>query len=344
LLSFSAPAHSDTAITLAWDRNTEPEIVGYKVYFGTAHRYYFWPPIDVGNVTQHTITGLNEGQPYYFSVVAYDSSGYESYFSNEVHYPLFFNDPRPLNVRIGFYRDGYWFLDNNNNGIWEGCDQDICEKDGFNPWDTRVVGDWDGEGKKNMGIYINGQWILERNGNAVWDDFDYYYREFLKENYSIDYPIVGDWNGDGRDKVGIFRNGYWYLDKNGNGNWDGCDVDICLGPFAGEPEDIPIIGDWTGNGKSKIGTYRNGYWYLDYNENGNWDGCEVDLCLGPFGGSPGDIPVVGDWAGYGRSEIGIYRNGVWALDFIGNGVWDGCGADKCIEAFEGNPGDIPVIR
>ena len=159
-----------------------------------------------------------------------------------------------------------------------------CEKDGFNPWDTRVVGDWDGEGKKNMGIYINGQWILERNGNAVWDDFDYYYREFLKENYSIDYPIVGDWNGDGRDKAGIFRNGYWYLDKNGNGNWDGCDVDICLGPFAGEPGDIPIIGDWTGNGRSKIGTYRNGYWYLDYNENGNWDGCEVDLCLGPFCG------------------------------------------------------------
>jgi hypothetical protein len=33
---------------------------------------------------------------------------------------------------------------------------------------------------------------------------------------------------------------------------------------------------------------------MDLNENGHWDGCEVDACLGPFG-REGDQPVVGQW-------------------------------------------------
>ena len=32
-----------------------------------------------------------------------------------------------------------------------------------------------------------------------------------------DVPVVGDWNGDGTSKVGVFRNGFfWVLDANGN--------------------------------------------------------------------------------------------------------------------------------
>src|SRR5690606_21938077 len=54
--------------------------------------------------------------------------------------------------------------------------------------------------------------------------------------------------------IGIFRptTGAWYLDLNGNGLWDGCDVDGCLGPF-GQPGDLPIVGDWTGAGTNSIG-------------------------------------------------------------------------------------------
>jgi hypothetical protein len=37
-----------------------------------------------------------------------------------------------------------------------------------------------------------------------------------------------------------------------------------------------------------------GYWYLDTDGNGAWDGCSIDACLGPFGVS-GDLPVVGQW-------------------------------------------------
>jgi len=33
--------------------------------------------------------------------------------------------------------------------------------------------------------------------------------------------VTGDWNGTGTTKIGIYTDGLWYLDINGNGAWDG---------------------------------------------------------------------------------------------------------------------------
>jgi len=59
-----------------------------------------------------------------------------------------------------------------------------------------------------------------------------------------DLPVAGDWNGDGADKIGVFRpaTAEWFLDFNGNGTWDGCDVDICL--TFGQSGDLPVVGKW----------------------------------------------------------------------------------------------------
>jgi hypothetical protein len=51
-------------------------------------------------------------------------------------------------------------------------------------------------------------------------------------------------------------------------------------------------GDWTGGGVTQIGFYRNGTWYLDWNGNGKWDGCDIDLCSPTIGGAGNDQPVV----------------------------------------------------
>jgi len=70
-------------VTLAWDLDTDPTVVGYKVYVGTASGVYTLN-IDAGNVTTFTVTGLQSGTVYYFAVTAYDQFGNESVFSNEV--------------------------------------------------------------------------------------------------------------------------------------------------------------------------------------------------------------------------------------------------------------------
>ena len=69
-------------VSLAWDRNTETDIAGYRVYYGTASRAYNWF-VDVGNTTTFTVTGLTDGATYYFAATAYDTSHLESTYSVE---------------------------------------------------------------------------------------------------------------------------------------------------------------------------------------------------------------------------------------------------------------------
>ena len=80
---FLIPNSFAAQLRIAWDPNTEPDLAGYEVFFGTAPRSY-GTPINVGNVTTYTFTELTSGQTYYFAVRAYDSSNNESGFSNEV--------------------------------------------------------------------------------------------------------------------------------------------------------------------------------------------------------------------------------------------------------------------
>jgi hypothetical protein len=69
--------------TLAWDANTESDLAGYKVHYGAASGAYT-VHLDVNKVTTYTVTGLSDGQKYYFVATAYDSAGNQSGFSNEV--------------------------------------------------------------------------------------------------------------------------------------------------------------------------------------------------------------------------------------------------------------------
>ena len=74
-------------VTHEWDPNTEPDLAGYKLYYGTSSGNY--PNvIDVGNQVTYTVTGLIPGETYYFSVTAYNTSGYESDYSNEIVYTV----------------------------------------------------------------------------------------------------------------------------------------------------------------------------------------------------------------------------------------------------------------
>ncbi len=83
----AASSTATTSATLAWDAVSDPNVSGYRVYYGTAPGVYLQQPgqgVAVGKVTTYTIQGLKSGTRYYFAVSAVSTSNVESALSNEV--------------------------------------------------------------------------------------------------------------------------------------------------------------------------------------------------------------------------------------------------------------------
>ena len=79
-------ASPNTAV-LTWDAVQVPNVAAYRVYYGTAPGTYsqsFGHGLNTGNVTTYEVTGLSSRTRYYFVVTAFDTTGHESGFSNEV--------------------------------------------------------------------------------------------------------------------------------------------------------------------------------------------------------------------------------------------------------------------
>ena len=70
-------------IQLAWNANTEPDIAGYKIYYGFSSRQYS-TVINVGNQTTYTLTGLDDIKTYYIAATAYNLDNLESDYSTEI--------------------------------------------------------------------------------------------------------------------------------------------------------------------------------------------------------------------------------------------------------------------
>jgi hypothetical protein len=97
---FTGPGFS-AQVTLAWDRNPEQDIAGYRIYYGTASRLYNWF-VDVGNVATYTVTGLpDDGGTYFFAATAYDTSQVESTYSIEAVWYQSFVEPMLNEITIG---------------------------------------------------------------------------------------------------------------------------------------------------------------------------------------------------------------------------------------------------
>ena len=78
-------ARSEVA-TLTWDDRSDPNVAGYRLYYGiTSGSYPF--VIDVGPTTSCAVpSNLLLGMTYHFVVTAYNHFGTESEFSSEIVY------------------------------------------------------------------------------------------------------------------------------------------------------------------------------------------------------------------------------------------------------------------
>ena len=147
-----------------------------------------------------------------------------------------------------------------------------------------------------------------------------------------DFPFVGDWNCDGVDTPGLYRqsDGFAYLR---NTNSQGV-ADISF--FFGNPGDIPIAGDFDGDGCDTLSIYRPslGRVFIINQlgaDGGNLGNAELDY----YFGNPGDKPFVGDFDGDGVDTLGLHREST-GLVYFRNSHTQGV-ADK--QFFFGNPRD-----
>lgn len=121
-----------------------------------------------------------------------------------------------------------------------------------------------------------------------------------------DVPLLGDWDCDGTDTVGMYRpgNGFVYL-RNTNGFGVG-DREF----FYGQRGDIPMVGDWNGDGCDTLAIYRGATVFLSN---------ELKTGVADkqfFFGVPGDKPFTGDFDGNGTTDIGLYRESTGFVYFL----------------------------
>ena len=147
-----------------------------------------------------------------------------------------------------------------------------------------------------------------------------------------DVPFMGDWDCDGIDTPGLYRqsDGFAYLR---NSNSQGI-ADIRF--FFGNPSDIPLAGDFDADGCDTLSLYRpeNQTFYI-INELGANDGGLGPAEFSFVFGNPGDKPFVGDFDGDAIDEVGLHREStgfVYYRNTLDTGI-----ANNAF--FFGDPGD-----
>ena len=190
-----------------------------------------------------------------------------------------------------------------------------------------------GSEERNAGVRVTGI----RGGTLVtsylegWD-----VREalgLLSPGFTVSYnriggkaatPLAGDWDGDGKDEPGWWRNGAVALSMTtGGAAW--------TKRFRfGRAGDVPVVGDWDRDGDDDIGVFRGGRWLLRNGLRGGAPTAAFDF------GAPGDKPVVGRWNGR-TLGIGVVRGNRWMLRRTLNG-------GPVQKSFRfGKATDVPVV-
>jgi hypothetical protein len=154
-----------------------------------------------------------------------------------------------------------------------------------------------------IGVYKAGVWYLRNTNNTGAEDI-----LALFGGDASDLPVVGDWDGDGVDTIGVYRTitGFYFLSDSN------MMPEVNHTFLFGNPGDAPFAGRWAADmTHDGIGVYRNSNGMLY---------AKKDLTTGfseyfAIFGNPGDQAISGDWDSDGFDSIGIYRfaNQRWYL-------------------------------
>lgn len=186
--------------------------------------------------------------------------------------------------------------------------------------DTAIDRDYDGDGVTDIAIYrgatasgSQSNWWIRRStvgltttGNDLVVPFG---TAGATPASMFDVPIPGDYDGDGRFDIAVYRTGFapdnTYIVRRSSDNV------VTFTNFGNFQTDYVVPGDYDGDGKFDLAVARTGavstsplVWWIQNSSNGA-------LRVQTFG-ITSDNPVQGDYDGDAKTDIAIYRAGTTA--------------------------------
>jgi hypothetical protein len=218
----------------------------------------------------------------------------------------------PVPSKPAIFHDGTWYL---RSSMTSGVATSTFRYG--QSGDIPVMGDWDGDGDDTVGVVrftpgadglLRYTWYLRNSnsgGSATVTPFVFGRVEFVAVDQLGTIPVVGDWDGDGVDTVGVVLYDAdlsgpmrWHLRNSNTGGVADTVVTYSRG------RDVPIAGDWDGDGDDTIGVVRADTWLL----RNSIAGGAADISFRYGSASYLELPVPGDWDGNGTYTPAVLRN------------------------------------
>ncbi|MDQ4121097.1 MAG: FG-GAP-like repeat-containing protein [Acidobacteriota bacterium] len=183
----------------------------------------------------------------------------------------------------------------------------------------RTQFDFDGDGRADFAVF--------RPTGANWYIFNSSNNSITASQFGVSSDLIApaDYDGDGRTDIAVFRptgtgdpnKAYFYIQQSRTNTF--------RPEQFGRQGDIPVSGDWDGDGTADLAVYRDGsqtggqsyFFYRPSSQPG------VDFRAIAWGAT-GDKPVVGDYDGDGKLDAAVFRPSIayWYISRSSDNVFE----------------------